>query len=144
MILYELTCAKGHVFEGWFRDSKGYDGQRRAGRVVCPACGDRKVRKAPMAPRLAKHRGTGDRRALHGPEAARQAQALAQLRELRQQVEENCDYVGERFADEARKIHYGEIETRAIYGETSDSEAETLADEGIKFGRIPWVPRADN
>jgi len=134
MILYDLRCGKDHGFEGWFRDSKAYDGQRRGGRVVCPICGDKKVRKAPMAPRLAKS-------AKGGPN---EADALAALREVRRQVEANCDYVGPNFAEEARKIHYGETEKRGIYGEASESESKELADEGIEVGRVPWVPLADN
>jgi hypothetical protein len=133
MILYDLRCGRDHGFEGWFRDSKAYDGQRRAGRVACPICGDKKVRKAPMAPRLARRRG-----------GATEAEALAALRQMRRQVEANCDYVGERFAEEARKIHYGEAEKRGIYGEASESDSKELADEGIEVGRIPWVPLAEN
>lgn len=133
MILYDLRCGQDHGFEGWFRDSKAYDGQRRAGRVVCPICGDKKVRKAPMAPRVAK-----------GGKGPSEAETLTALREMRRQVEANCDYVGERFADEARKIHYGETEKRGIYGEATDSDSKDLADEGIEVGRIPWVPLADN
>ncbi len=133
MILYDLRCGQDHGFEGWFRDSKAYDGQRRAGRVVCPVCGDKKVRKAPMAPRVAKNRS-----------GASEAEALTTLRQMRQQVEANCDYVGERFAEEARKIHYGETEKRGIYGEATESASKELADEGIEVGRIPWVPLADN
>lgn len=133
MILYDLRCKQDHGFEGWFRDSKAYESQRRAGRVVCPLCGDKKVRKAPMAPRLAKSGKSGS-----------EAEALAALRQIRQQVEANCDYVGERFAEEARKIHYGETEKRGIYGEASEADSKELADEGIEVGRIPWVPLADN
>ncbi|MSP50510.1 MAG: DUF1178 family protein [Alphaproteobacteria bacterium] len=133
MILYDLRCGKDHGFEGWFRDSNAYDGQRRAGRVVCPICGDKKVRKAPMAPRLAKAKKGNS-----------EAEALTALRQMRRQVEANCDYVGERFADEARKIHYGETEKRGIYGEATESDSKELADEGIEVGRIPWVPLADN
>jgi hypothetical protein len=132
MILYDLRCSSDHAFEGWFRDSKAYDGQRRSGRVICPICNDKKVRKAPMAPRLAKK------------SASAEAEALTALRQLRRQVETNCDYVGERFAEEARKIHYGESGKRGIYGEASDSDSKALADEGIEVGRVPWVPLADN
>ncbi len=139
MILYDLRCAKDHGFEGWFRDSKAYDSQRRGGRVVCPICGDKKVRKAPMAPRLSK--GGLSKSAKSGPS---EAEALAALREVRKQVEANCDYVGPNFAEEARKIHYGETEKRGIYGEASESDSKELADEGIEVGRVPWVPLADN
>ncbi|MBL8689502.1 MAG: DUF1178 family protein [Rhodospirillaceae bacterium] len=138
MILYDLRCGKDHGFEGWFRDSKAYDSQRRGGRVVCPICGDKKVRKAPMAPRLSKGAVAKSGK---GPT---EAEALTALREMRKQVEANCDYVGPNFAEEARKIHYGETEKRGIYGEASESDSKDLADEGIEVGRIPWVPLADN
>ena len=86
-----------------------------------------------MAPRLAKSGKSGS-----------EAEALAALRQIRQQVEANCYYVGERFAEEARKIHYCETEKRGIYGEASEADSKELADEGIEVGRIPWVPLADN
>src|SRR5687767_9488011 len=120
MILYDLRCSRDHAFEGWFRDSKAYDGQRRSGRVVCPICSDKKIRKAPMAPRLAK------------PSQSAEAEALTALRQVRRQIETNCDYVGERFAEEARKIHYGETGKRGIYGEATESDSKALADEGIE------------
>lgn len=139
MILFDLRCTKGHVFEAWFRDNASYDKQAKAGAVVCPGCGSRKVEKAPMAPRIGK-----------GGELSKQemaselAEMKRQLLELRGKVEANCDYVGNRFAEEARRIHYGEVERRDIYGEATDDEAKELSDEGIEFGRIPWLPRHDS
>ena len=138
MILFDLRCAEGHVFEAWFRDSASYDGQAKAGAVSCPACGSRKVEKAPMAPRIGK-----------GSEVARQvatelADMKRQLQELRAKVESNCDYVGPKFAEEARRIHHGEVAHRDIYGEATDDEAKELAEEGIEFARIPWLPRHDS
>ena len=138
MILFDLRCAKGHVFEAWFRDSASYDGQAKAGAVSCPACGSRKVEKAPMAPRIGK-----------GSEVARQvatelADMKRQLQELRAKVESNCDYVGPKFAEEARRIHHGEVAHRDIYGEATDEEAKELTDEGVEFARIPWLPRHDS
>jgi hypothetical protein len=139
MILFDLRCAKGHVFEAWFRDNASYDKQAKAGVVACPACGNRKIEKAPMAPRIGK-----------GSEATRQQMAAEltemkkQLQELRAKVEDNCDYVGGNFAEEARRIHHGEIAHRDIYGEATDEEAQELADEGIEFARIPWLPRHDS
>jgi hypothetical protein len=91
-----------------------------------------------MAPRIAKVRATDE-------DARRvRAEVLRELGELRRRIEENCDYVGDRFAEEARRIHYGEIEHRAIYGEASDRESEELSEEGIAFNRIPWVPRTNS
>ena len=131
MILYDLRCAKDHGFEGWFRDSKAYDSQRRGGRVVCPICGDKKVRKAPMAPRLSKGAVAKSGK---GPT---EAEALTALREMRKQVEANCDYVGPNFAEEARKIHYGETPDRKIRGVASVQEVTELRDEGIDVVPLP-------
>jgi hypothetical protein len=140
MIVYELKCSAGHVFEGWFRDGKTYDRQAAAGKVACAVCGDNDIAKAPMAPRLAKHRG-GDNEPR--TRSAPPAEVMKLLGELRKNVESECDYVGERFSEEARRIHYGEAEKRGIYGEASDEQAKELVDEGIEVKKIPWVPRGD-
>ena len=139
MILFDLRCAKGHVFEAWFRDNASYDGQAKAGVVACPACGSRKVEKAPMAPRIGKSSDVA-----HRQTAAALAETKRQLQDLRAKIESNCDYVGARFAEEARRIHHGEVEHRDIYGEATDEEAQELAEEGIEFARIPWLPRHDS
>lgn len=135
MILFTLRCAEGHEFEAWFRDGDGFDAQQKAGEIACPECGDSSVEKAVMAPRLARSRQVP---------AITPAQFRAALVEMRRQVETNCDYVGNRFAEEARRIHYGEIDPHGIYGEATDEESRELDDEGIKFGRIPWVPTTDS
>ena len=133
MILFQLRCGKNHHFDAWFRDNAAFDQQSAASRIACPICGDTGVDKAIMAPRLNKATG----QALDAPDVAR---AMRQaLGELRQTVAANCDYVGERFPEEARKIHYGETEARPIYGEASRDEARELAEEGIGFQAIPWV-----
>ncbi len=153
MILFELRCGRNHGFEGWFRDNATYDAQEKAGEIVCPVCGDTRVRKAPMAPRIGRA-GKAPEEAAGSPPAAVAAQARRaareyarelrrQLLELRTRIEATCDYVGPRFAEEARRIHYGETERHNIYGEASRDEAEALAEEGIEFGTIPWIPRGD-
>lgn len=138
MILFELRCGAGHGFEAWFRNGATYEGQAAAREIVCPICGDTCIEKAPMAPRIAKSRGD--------EEAARQAKGeiMRQFAELRRRVEESCDYVGDRFAEEARRIHYGEIDQRAIYGEATEAETTELAEEGIAFSTIPWVPTTNS
>lgn len=144
MIVYALKCAQGHGFEGWFRDAATFDRQAAAGKVACAVCGDTKVEKAPMAPRLAKRRG--DNRGEAPPVETKPGlppEAVKLLNELRQKVESECDYVGERFSEEARRIHYGEAEKRGIYGEASDEQAKELVEEGIEVSKIPWLPRRD-
>ena len=161
MILYRLRCSQGHEFDSWFKDSKSYERQEKKSLIGCAVCGDSKVARAIMAPRI----GSGGRTqevvvasetAAAAPAAAspeqQQMAALAKhmpkemretLLKLRQQVEQNCEHVGSNFAEEARKIHYGESDKRGIYGETTDKEAEALAEEGIEFGRLPWIPRGN-
>ncbi len=136
MIVYDLKCRDGHQFEAWFRDSGAYDAQVGAGEVLCPVCGCANVQKALMAPNLSR----GEVRAPAAQEDQRAAQARRALLELRRQVESNCDYVGARFPEEARRIHYGESDPRGIYGETTSEEAEALKDEGVQVQRIPWLP----
>jgi hypothetical protein len=160
MILFDLKCGKGHVFEAWFRDGATAEKQLAGRKIACPACGTAKVEKAPMAPRIGKARqpavesggpaeGEGKARpaqaAVMTKEMADKAARLRkELGELRAKIEASCDYVGGRFAEEARKIHYGETEARGIYGETSDEQARELTDEGIEFSRVPWLPNLDS
>jgi hypothetical protein len=134
MIHFSLRCAKGHEFEGWFRDGATYDKQAKGGKIACPECGATKVEKAPMAPRVSRSSSKGEL----SPAEIRKA-----LVALRRHVEKTCDYVGPRFAEEARAIHYGEKERKPIYGESTPDEAKELIEEGIPVGRIPWVPIED-
>ncbi len=140
MIVYDLKCAADHGFEAWFRDSAACDEQIRAGEVACPVCGSADIRKAVMAPNLARGKARGPA----VQERSGSAEARKALLELRRQVEANCDYVGERFPEEARRIHYGEADRRGIYGESTLEEAQALEEEGVKVGRIPWLPRENS
>ena len=148
MILYDLRCKDGHQFEAWFRDSGAYDRQRKGSAVACPICGSKKVEKAMMAPAVAKGaRGEAAPRPAPpapSPEAVKMTEAMQMLRKLRQQIESNCDYVGPKFAEEARRIHYKEARPRGIYGEATKSESDELSEEGIEFGTVPWVPPHDS
>jgi len=135
MIRFSLRCASGHEFEAWFRNGEGYDADQAAGEITCPECGDAHVEKALMAPRIGRSREVSAK--------ITPAQMRAALVELRRQVESHCDYVGPQFAEEARRIHYGEVDPRGIYGEATAEEAQALADEGVKFGQVPWVPSTD-
>jgi hypothetical protein len=136
MILFTLRCANKHEFEAWFRDGDSFEAQQAAVEISCPVCGDSSVDKAVMAPRLTKSRDAP-------PSIASIVEMRKALVELRRQIETHCDYVGPRFAEEARRIHYGETDAHGIYGETTESESRALADEGIKFGQIPWIPPTD-
>ena len=135
MIRFTLRCAAEHEFEGWFRSGEAFEAQQKAGEVACPDCGDARIEKALMAPNIGR-----SHKNLPAPSPA---QMRAALLELRRQVETNCNYVGPRFAEEARKIHYGEADPQGIYGEATADESRELSEEGIAFGRIPWVPTTD-
>ncbi|HUC68422.1 MAG TPA: DUF1178 family protein [Stellaceae bacterium] len=135
MILFTLKCAAGHEFEAWFRDGATYERQAARGLVTCPECGNTGIEKAPMAPRLG--------RAAADAPAPSPEQLRRMLQQVRRQVEQNCEYVGDRFAAEARRIHQGEAKARGIYGEATEAESRSLADDGIEVAHIPWVPPSD-
>lgn len=156
MIHYQLRCGQAHEFDGWFKDSANFESQAKRRLIECPECGATDVQRALMAPAVSTREATPapatpqategevlppERKVAAGGRAP--AQVVAMLQRLRSEVEKNCDYVGNEFADEARKMHRGESERRAIYGETTPEQAESLADEGIEVTAIPWVPRAD-
>ena len=162
MIHYQLRCAEAHEFEGWFRDSAAFEAQAKGGLLECPECGSSEITRALMAPGLPRKGNARAEPALAPPAAepaapaparppaqvavdpARMpAQLRAMLQKLRAEVERNCDYVGEGFAEEARRIHRGESDRRGIYGEASSEQAEALREDGIEIARIPWVPPAD-
>lgn len=131
MIVYNLRCSSSHDFEGWFRNSEAFDTQAVEGKLVCPVCGTTEVTKAPMAPSVA---GT-KRTATPAPQQLRQMRQF--MTGLRKYVQENADYVGPNFPEEARKIHYGETEERQIYGEASLKDAKELLEEGIDVAPLP-------
>lgn len=142
MIVYDLICSKDHQFEAWFPNSAAYEKQRKARVVECPLCGDVKVRKAPMAPALSRS-GRGEPAGGDSP-AEKGRKIMETVAKVRRYVEENCDYVGERFAEEARRIHSGEAEARGIYGEASEKEAKELDAEGISYQRLPAPPKRND
>lgn len=154
MIRYNLQCERGHAFESWFTDSAAYDSQRKRRLVTCPICDSAKVEKAIMAPQIARSRKGRNAPASPPTEApassptetatplmlAQERELRAKLKELRDHVVKNADNVGERFPNEARKMHYGDIEHRPIYGEASSEEARALIDEGIEVAPLPVLP----
>ena len=132
MIAYSLRCHKGHEFEGWFRDSSAFDEQSTSGHLSCPSCKSVRIEKAIMAPAVS---GTKKTSAKAKAAEARQVRQFATG--LRKYVQENADYVGPQFAEEARKIHYGETPERHIYGEATARDAQELVDEGIDVAALP-------
>jgi hypothetical protein len=171
MIRYALNCDRGHVFESWFQNSAAYDKQAKRSLVTCPVCGSAKIEKAIMAPRVSASAANDEIAAprLPAPPQAPSSQALApqakapaaantsvamisppeqelrqKLKEIRDHITKNANYVGTRFPEEARKIHYGETEHRSIYGEASPDEAKELFEEGIEFHPLPILPDDQN
>jgi hypothetical protein len=163
MIRYSLVCERKHDFEIWFKNSADYDKQSKRGLVSCPSCGSEKVEKALMAPSLGRgtRKGSTDI-AVPQPMPAAEAPAPAEskapvammspqerefrtkLKELRDHLTKNAENVGGKFPEEARKMHYGEIEHRSIYGEASPKDAKELADEGVEFHPLPTLPDEQN
>lgn len=149
MIVFDLKCNADHRFEAWFRSSDAYEKQRTAKLVECPHCGDTEIAKAPMAPNVsAKTNQKTDTVSVAAKSSDDKladvaAEAQQVLAKLKSHVEKNCDYVGENFADEARKIHYGEADERGIYGESTAKEAKELLEEGVEIMPLPGLGRKD-
>ena len=148
MIRYALVCGNGHTFESWFQSSAAYDKQAKRSLLSCPVCGVSKVDKAIMAPKLS---GTSKRGAAVDPPtrdgkapvamlSPQEREFRKKLKELHEHLTKNADYVGQQFPEEARKMHYGEIDHRSIYGEASPQEAKELHEEGIEFHPLPVLP----
>ncbi|WP_417466128.1 DUF1178 family protein [Kordiimonas sp.] len=146
MIVFDLKCPDSHRFEAWFKSSSAFEEQQQAGIVECPYCGSTEISKAPMAPNVG---AKGNQRAEAAPmvqhkDDARLSELATEAKKvfakLKNHVEKNCDYVGNQFAEEARKIHYGEATERGIYGESTLEETQALLDEGIDVLPLPGTP----
>jgi hypothetical protein len=160
MIHYNLRCKKGHAFESWFQSSSAYEAQEKRKLISCPVCGSTKVERAIMAPRIVSKKGrdtVSEPLPVSVPAAevippssptpllmAQEAELRTKLRELRDHIVKNADNVGEKFPNEARKMHYGDIEHRPIYGEASPDEAKALIDEGVEVMPLPALPEDRN
>ena len=152
MIHYNLRCERGHAFESWFQSSSAYETQEKRKLVSCPSCGSTSVERAIMAPQIVSKKGRES--AVPAPAAAtdvttptstpllmaQERELRAKLKELRDHIVKNADNVGERFPNEARKMHYGDIEHRPIYGEASPDEARSLIEEGVEVTPLPVLP----
>ena len=134
MIRFSLICDQDHEFDAWFRSNDDFDRQKKRGFVDCPTCGSKKVGKALMAPAVSTGRKK-EKIALAMNEM--QKKAMAEIKALSEKIRENADYVGDKFAEEARKIHYGEVPDRQIYGEASQREAQELVEEGVDVALLP-------
>jgi hypothetical protein len=158
MIRYRLNCSSGHSFEAWFQNSAAYERQAKRGLVECPTCGTNKVQKALMAPSIAKG-GRKRRSPPADPIAASEAQVpvdntatsaaippqmLEMMRKIRREVQTRAEYVGPRFAEEARKIHHKEVPERGIYGEASPDDVRALRDDGVECYPLPTLPEDHN
>ena len=164
MIKYQLICDKSHEFEGWFGESAAFELQQESGFLTCPVCGSADVRRALMAPNLAspktrktdlarqppsaqpepqpRPRASQQASAALSPVAARKMQELmSEMRALQMKIRDECRDVGNDFAEEARKIHYGEVEPEGIYGQATPEEREALDEEGIEIMEVPWLPK---
>lgn len=149
MIRYALVCSQQHEFDAWFNNSSGFDRLSQAGEVVCPVCADTTVRKALMAPAIggkapARENAVEENKAEPSAEGTSLTNdAHNKLAALRREIEETHEYVGNRFAEEARKIHFGEVEHRGIYGDATKEQARELVDEGVQFTPLPFPSRLD-
>lgn len=167
MIRYSLTCDKAHEFEGWFASSDAYDRQASRKLVTCPRCGSSKVGKALMAPSVQtseKKRAARRRPATDGPApsvpppaatppappppqlvaSAEHREMLLRLRKMRDEVLAKSEYVGPRFAEEARRIHNDEASARGIHGEASPDDVKALHEDGIEVFPVPVLPDDHN
>ncbi len=149
MIRYALKCSHDHGFESWFQSAEAFEKLKAAGMVYCPRCNDTDVRKAIMAPRIRPSREAAapEQGAEPAPDAPRMhaltapsSPAEAAMLELKKKIQENSEYVGPDFADEARKIHLGDAPERSIYGEATSEDAQKLAEEGVPVAPLPFVP----
>ena len=146
MIRYDLVCNSGHEFDGWFGGSEAFEKQQKAGLLDCPICGTSDVVKALMAPGIPAKSNTksDDAQPVHNVPANAQAELVEMIRKVRDHVAENSEYVGDKFAEEARKIHYEETEQRGIYGEATIQDATELKEEGIEVHALPTLPEERN
>lgn len=140
MIKFTLRCGADHEFEGWFRDNASFAEQAENGVLTCPVCGSAEIAKSIMAPSI---RTSESAQAAKAQQQAKLAMFMKGLRAAHEHVEKNFENVGERFAEEARAIHYGEKDKRDIFGQTSAEEAKRLHDEGVAFSFLPPLPKAD-
>jgi hypothetical protein len=137
VIVFDLKCGTGHVFEAWFGSSDAYEAQRTGGMIQCPMCGDGDIAKAVMAPNVG---AKGNQAPAVTPEALKAAMAV--VAEIQSKMLEKSQWVGTAFADKARAMHLGEAPQTQIHGQATRDEAEALAEEGVPVAPllVPIVP----
>ena len=139
MIVFDLNCHNGHIFEGWFKNTDSFEEQNGLSQVICPICSSVQIVKGVQSPNIA----SGITRVNTGKIAEMQTANLALISKFRTEIEKNCDFVGDNFAETARKIHYGEAAPRNIYGGATIKQVESLQEEGIDVMAMPLLPRSD-
>ena len=142
MILFDLCCSNNHVFEGWFASTLQYEKQKKMKLISCPICGDTKISKSLMAPNISSksNKKVKSSKVINKSDTKNILQDLKKFKNI---IEKNTTDVGKNFAEEARKIYYGETKNQAIRGETSAEDAKELKEEGVPFASIPWFPKED-
>ena len=142
MILFDLQCDKKHKFEGWFASSANYERQLKNKMIVCPYCNSTKIEKSLMAPNV-NTKGSYKNNKKNNKKKLAQNNLENQIKKFRKYIEKNTDNVGKNFAEEARKIYYGETKSRPIRGESTEKESQELEEEGIPFSKLPWHTKED-
>ncbi len=153
MIRYTLVCETGHRFDSWFPDSAASEAQVAGGLVECPECGSNRIEKAIMAPSIGRAGRQAEPEPAPAPQSEPQPVALLSgrekelrrlLKEVREHVKKNADYVGDEFPELARQMHHEEIEKRSIYGEAQPDEVKELLEEGVEVQPLPMLPDERN
>ena len=142
MILFDLKCEKDHKFEAWFPSSSNYENQLKKKMIECPYCNSKKIKKSLMAPNL-NVKGGSKKDNVDKKKDLSQINLEKQIKKFKNFVEKNSENVGKNFAEEARKIYYGEKKARPIRGESTEKESQDLLEEGIPFSKLPWHSKED-
>ncbi len=136
MIKFDLKCINNHIFEASFDDTSSFESQRKRKLIDCPYCSSNKVSKSIMAPNISSKSNSLKR--IKRDQEKVFANYNKQIKKLKSEIENNFTYVGKKFPEEARKIHYGEQEDKAIYGEATEKESKDLIEEGISLIKLPF------
>tara|TARA_B100000902_G_C26604433_1_gene572067 strand:- start:27 stop:458 length:432 start_codon:yes stop_codon:yes gene_type:complete len=142
MILFDLKCENDHKFEAWFPSSSNYEDQLKKKMIECPYCNSKKIKKSLMAPNL-NVKSRSNKSSKEKKKNLSKVTLEKQIKKFKKFIEKNTENVGKNFAEEARKIYYGEKKARPIRGESTEKESKDLAEEGIPFSKLPWHSKED-